>query len=289
MKNLLSTSLISLFFLIGVTGTAGADSCPTPCTDCNIKGTTGVPLNVDLNGGDKIGEYSKMGSVTGTVPPGLIVMLTPPTGDTSAHGQTRNIFLSGTPTQTGVFTFGYQFEDSRVNETIKYRGFTVKVEIACLNGVALSRATMKFVSIPLDDLSITFPVEKNLSKDPGAAGDATVAGVVTNPYGVRDDVMRGIVYAYPNNPQAQTALFNVAKNYQAILANSGSAVTALQNMATAAAWGNCVRAATGDSDAIDNLLRPLMLDTYERSMAYVNALQSLQGIVTMPKVTVQCP
>jgi hypothetical protein len=56
--------------------------------------------------------------------------------------------------------------------------------------------------------------EADLPPDPGEAGKATIAGIITNSKGVRDDVYRYIWYEYPNSERAREALFQVARASQ---------------------------------------------------------------------------
>lgn len=269
-----------------------ADSCPIPCTDCTLpKGQVTQPYKLTLY--SSIGQYSTITGVTGSVPPWLSLSI-----DQNVTGDSKrphNLVLVGTPTQPGIYTFSYKFEDRVVGEAIRYipgygNYITQKIEIRCLSTSSVwPPASVTMVPIAIDDIFVVIPVEKNLPPDPGVAGDTSVTGIDSNGNGLRDDIERGIVYAYPNNPNAQISLFEMAKQYQSVLVNSGSTAAVQQYVANIAAWGTCLEGATGDTGVEGSLLRPLLLNTYDRSLAYIAALRSLQGTVTIPTVPVTCP
>lgn len=286
MKNLL-IGICLLAFLHSL-----AWACPVPCTDCTLpKGQVVQPYKVTLY--DTLGQYSSITGVTGDVPPGL--SLTIDQNVTGYSNRPHSLVLVGTPTQPGIYTFNYKFEDAEVWQPIRYipgygNYLTQRIEIACVSvSKAWSSGSVTMVPIDLDDIFVVIPVEKNLPRDPGSAGDATLAGIDSNGNGLRDEIEREIVYAYPSNPKAQTALFEMANYYQFALANNGSATAVQQSFAIISAWGTCLEAATGDGDVEGRLLRPMVLNTYDRSLAYIAALRSVQGSVLTPTPPITCP
>lgn len=267
-------------------------ACPASCTDCTLpKGQVIQPYKVTLY--DTLGEFSRITGITGTVPPGLSLAIDQYV--TADSKRPHSLVLVGTPTQPGIYIFNYKFEDVEVGQRIRYipgygNYITQKIEIGCVTSSRnWAPGTVTMVPIDLDDVFVVIPVEKNLPRDPGSAGDATLAGIDSNGNGLRDEVEREIVYAYPSNPKAQTALFEMANYYQFALANSGSATAVQQSFAIISAWGTCLEAATGDSDVEGRLLRPMVLNTYDRSLAYIAALRSVQGSVLTPTPPITCP
>lgn len=146
------------------------------------------------------------------------------------------------------------------------------------------------IPIPIDDdLSIVIPIAKNLPSDPGEAGDSTIEGIDVDQDGVRDDVERDIVFAYPNKAKARAVLYLMAKQYQSLLVNRTNGSAVLNSYGYLEAYSPCLTAATGDSNDSESILRPLVLDTYERSVAYVAALRAINGILSIPSKSVTCP
>ncbi len=149
----------------------------------------------------------------------------------------------------------------------------------------------KMVNVPIsvdDDLSVVIPVAINLPPDPGPAGDVTIQGIDADGDGVRDDIEREIFFVYPDNAKARSVLYQMAKYYQSVIVNRTSASTVLDNFGYLSALEPCLEAATGDLAAGGNLLRPQLLNTYDRSVAYITALKTIKGMEAPVKI-VTCP
>lgn len=149
----------------------------------------------------------------------------------------------------------------------------------------------KMVNVPIpmdDDLSVVIPVAVNLPPDPGPVGDTTIQGIDADGDGVRDDIEREIFFVYPDNAKARTVLYQMAKYYQSVLINRLSAATVLDNYGYLSALESCLEAATGDLAARGSILRPQLLNTYDRSLAYITALKTIKGMDAPVKV-VTCP
>lgn len=72
----------------------------------------------------------------------------------------------------------------------------------------------KSLAKPLSvNLTITPETSDGLPPDPGEAGKETLLGIDSDLDGVRDDVQRYIVLTYPDQPNLQKALFQVARSY----------------------------------------------------------------------------
>lgn len=146
------------------------------------------------------------------------------------------------------------------------------------------------VPIPFDDdLPIVVPIARKLPPDPGAAGNRTIEGIDADSDGVRDDVEREIVLAYPKNPKARAVLYQMAQHYQSLLINRLSANALLNAYGYLLAWTPCLAAATGSPSGDAKMLRPWVLNTYDRSMAYVTSLQTLNNSSDLPARSVSCP
>ena len=149
---------------------------------------------------------------------------------------------------------------------------------------------LRSAPIPFDgDLTIIIPIERNIPPDPGVAGETTLAGIDSDKDGVRDDVEREIVLLYPKNAKARAVLYQEAKYYQLILANSTSPSIVLDSYGYLMGLAGCLEAATGDPAASElNSLRPQLLNTEERTDAYLAALKVTNALNVEPKAIV-CP
>ncbi len=149
--------------------------------------------------------------------------------------------------------------------------------------------SLRSAPIPLDDdLTIIIPIERNIPPDPGVAGETTLAGMDTDKDGVRDDVEREIVLLYPKNAKARAVLYQEVKYYQTILANSASASVVSDSYGYLMGLSQCLKLATGDLAAHGSILRPQLLNTEERTEAYLASLRAIKGINIQPKA-VACP
>ena len=135
---------------------------------------------------------------------------------------------------------------------------------------------LSVASIPIDDdLTIIIPVQRNIPSDPGVAGTMTPTGIDADNDGVRDDLERQIVMLYPNNAPARGYMYDMAKAYQSILLNRTSVATVVANYSRLAQLQFCLeRVVSADARGTD--LLPQLLNTYERSLAYVEMLTLIE-------------
>lgn len=154
--------------------------------------------------------------------------------------------------------------------------------------IAAGPPSVAFIPIPIDDEFVVIPVGVNLPPDPGAAGKTTIEGVDTDKDGVRDDIARAIVFAFPSNQQARTVLFDMAKHYQSVIVNRASASAVLDGFGSLAGLTPCLQGATADMDITSAVLRPWTLNTYDRSTAYLTALNTIAGM-EVPSKAATCP
>lgn len=141
-------------------------------------------------------------------------------------------------------------------------------------------------SVLTADTLAVIPGGVKLPPDPGPAGDATVAGVSTAVEGVRDDVVRGIVAAFPNNPKAVATLLQMARYWQGLLIHNTDAKVVADSWSYISALTPCFQKAVGNPQADpDDTLLPLMLTTHDRWVAYINSND--RGDVAPKAVT--CP
>lgn len=119
---------------------------------------------------------------------------------------------------------------------------------------------------------------KVLPPDPGKAGKQTLLGVDSDSDGVRDDIQRYIYCAYPDDEKVRVALTQIAIEYQGLLSQANDPDAAFNHATRMARHGECVDYIQGEA-ASDTLaaLKAEILNTKERSLAYINYSNSLGG------------
>lgn len=119
-----------------------------------------------------------------------------------------------------------------------------------------------------------------LPPDPGEAGKQTLLGIDSDNDGVRDDIQRYIYYTYPDEEKARLALTEVAKQFQILLTQSGDPIAALDNATKNARHLECLYFIKGEiAGDITTALRAEILNTRERSLAYIQYNDSLAGTI----------
>lgn len=150
--------------------------------------------------------------------------------------------------------------------------------------IQLKQATVgknpRTIAMPLPVELAIIEQEDNevLPPDPGEAGKQTLLGVDSDSDGVRDDIQRYIYFAYPDNEKVRVALTQIAIEYQGLLAQASDPDSAFNHATRMARHGECVDYIQGET-ASDTLaaLKAEILNTKERSLAYVNYSNSLGG------------
>lgn len=184
---------------------------------------------------------------------------------------------------------------STVQKGIPYR-LTIAInipqdmELGVYNGVIQLRQAApgkpeKVLARPLPiEMEVTEFVDNGLPPDPGDAGTQTLLGIDSDADGVRDDIQRYIYFAYPNDEKVQAALTEVAKQYQILLPTASDPDAAFNNATKMARHGECLDYIKGE-DAADILsaLRAEVLNTRERSIAYITYSDTLGGEIILGK------
>lgn len=131
-------------------------------------------------------------------------------------------------------------------------------------------------------VTITEAGNNGLPPDPGEAGKQTLLGIDSDNDGVRDDIQRYIYFAYPNEEKTRLALTEVAKQYQILLMQVNDPDAVFNNATKMARHGECLDFIKGE-DAADILaaLRAEVLNTIDRSAAYINYSDSLAGEIIL--------
>ncbi len=268
------------------------------CADCTLPlGQVTQPVKYIL--ASNLPPGSTLGSTRVNIPPGLTV-----SSESTSSGSV-NIIMSGTPTQNGIYAFTYSYvvaccptigivcvNPSGCGSLASHSG---KVEIAtCIPGESTSMIPgIKFIPIPIDNnTSVTIPVfPKGLPRNPGSAGDMTVAGVKTAVSGVRDDVVLGIAAAYPNNVKARNALLAQAKYFQSIIENPTNTALIASAAAYIGGFEQCFKAAVGQTTSHNGwgIVGTLTVSTVAREQALAQAGAAMTGLYTStPPLTVTC-
>jgi hypothetical protein len=134
-------------------------------------------------------------------------------------------------------------------------------------------------------LKITQFVGRPLPPDPGEAGKQTLLGIDSDGDGVRDDVQRYIYLTYPEDPKVQAALIQFANEYQGLLLQAGDRDAAYNHAVKLSRSLDCLGYIKGeDALKISPALRAVILNTRERSLAYITFSDNLAGehIASLP-------
>jgi hypothetical protein len=121
-----------------------------------------------------------------------------------------------------------------------------------------------------------------LPPDPGEAGKATLAGIDSDNDGVRDDIQRYIALTYPSSEKTRAGLTQLAVANQDLIMNSNAPEATLLNIVSrrhrAQACMNYVGGGPTNTLALQRDLRAQILNTKQRSLAFVNADRRLDII-----------
>ena len=117
-----------------------------------------------------------------------------------------------------------------------------------------------------------------LPPDPGKAGKETLLGIDTDGDGVRDDIQRYIYFTYPDDKKLRLGLTYYAIEFQGVLKDANDREAAYDHANKMSRHGDCLWYLKGE-EAIDicRALRAKILNTRERSMAYIKYSDNLGG------------
>lgn len=154
--------------------------------------------------------------------------------------------------------------------------------------IQLRQATVgknqRVIAKPLPITLIITEREDNviLPPDPGEAGKQTLLGIDSDSDGVRDDIQRYIYFAYPDEEKVRVALTQVALEYQGLLSQANDPDAAFNHATRMSRHGECLDYIQGEA-AADTLaaLRAEILNTKERSLAYINYNNNLAGEIIL--------
>ncbi len=131
-------------------------------------------------------------------------------------------------------------------------------------------------STPDDDTGVILP------PDPGEAGKKTLLGIDTDGDGVRDDIQRYIHFTYPDDKKLRLGLTYYAMEFQCVLKDANDREAAYEHANKMARHGECLFYLKGEeSIGIRRALRAKILNTRERSIAYIKYSDNLGGRIIM--------
>jgi hypothetical protein len=138
--------------------------------------------------------------------------------------------------------------------------------------------TVTFVPFGMDGILFIVPIGSGFPPDPSDSGKLTIQGIDSDDDGIRDDVERRISAYYPNNPTARAYSYIMAGYYQRVIENPLNKQLQLSLVQNLGQVENCIELALpGVPNTGAGLLRPWVLDTYERSYAYIEAQKLISG------------
>ncbi len=140
-----------------------------------------------------------------------------------------------------------------------------------ITGVLLVIAGCKYSSSGSSSTPPTAQEPPGLPPDPGPAGKTTLAGVVTNSYGVRDDVYRYIAINHQDSAKVRAALMQFAAVAQSRILDATDKQKSIQHGDESIRAIRCLVYITGSVQKetdLYNELRPVILNTDARNKAY---------------------
>jgi hypothetical protein len=160
----------------------------------------------------------------------------------------------------------------------KYFG-TIQLKQAIDGGY--QRVIDKFLPITL---SITDQENNELPPDPGEAGMKTILGIDSDSDGVRDDIQRYIYFVYPDDEKVRMALTQMAIEYQGLLSEASDPDAAFNHATRMSRHGECLFYILGEASLdVRSALKAEILNTRERSIAFINYSDSLAGEIIFGK------
>jgi len=119
----------------------------------------------------------------------------------------------------------------------------------------------------------------NLPPDPGDAGKATLQGIDSDSDGVRDDVQIAIYERYPNDEPKRNALTQQAKALQeAIISGDSSNSNTINQVSKLVIDAvDCLHEKVGDATSEIGFLEQKVVNTSDRSEAYIKFNEALNG------------
>ena len=118
----------------------------------------------------------------------------------------------------------------------------------------------------------------NLPPDPGAAGEATLAGIDSDHDGVRDDVQRWIAIHYPNSQKIRAALTQMTKTMQLFLMNASDPANAYNISVQMGKDTDCIAYILSSGfSKVTAAHRAVFLNTPLRTRAWLKADHLLSG------------
>ncbi len=119
---------------------------------------------------------------------------------------------------------------------------------------------------------------EELPPDPGEAGRQTLLGIDTDGDGLRDDIQRYIYFTYTDDNKLRLGLRQYATEFQGALADASNRTAAYNHEIEMVHAAECLFYLKGeDSFDISNALLAEILNTRERSIAYITYSDNLGG------------
>jgi hypothetical protein len=134
-----------------------------------------------------------------------------------------------------------------------------------------------FVPISVGGITIVILAGSGLPADSGERGNETIEGIDSDNDGIRDDVERHISLHFKNKPKARAYSYVIAQKYQKLIENPAMSLSQQQALiVNISEASNCVDKEVANGSGF---IMPYVLNTYARSLAYINSLQTLKGTV----------
>ena len=140
-----------------------------------------------------------------------------------------------------------------------------------------SEQTVTYVPVSVGGITIVVPAGSGLPPDLGEAGNRDIKGIDSDHDGIRDDVERRISMHFMDRPKARAYSYIIAKKYQSLIESPHMSLS--QQRAFIVDISQASDCVDKNSDNESGFTMPYVLNTYARSLAYIDSLETLKGTV----------
>ncbi len=141
--------------------------------------------------------------------------------------------------------------------------------------------TVTYVPIMVGDITIMIPTGSGMPPDPGESGKQTIEGIDSDNDGIRDDVERVVSLMYASNAKARAFGYVMAKTYQTLIENPNMSKSEMKRvLLDIFQTSDCTDKATNHQ--VKEKIMPYVLNTYERSIRYIEILRDSVHGMTLP-------
>ncbi len=137
-----------------------------------------------------------------------------------------------------------------------------------------------FSPIMYDGYVIPTYAGSGMPPEPGSSGNLTISGTDSDGDGIRDDVERKIGLMYPSHPEVRAYSYVIAMSLQGAINNPTSLQQQELSLNEILIADKCLGEMNLKNIFVgSNEIIPMVMNTYQRSYAYLDAMKIFQGEV----------